>query len=190
MTVWSEATPNPVDGSQLVQNYAPANVSCWSADSTEEINKRWKREDPQSKEALEKESNLWDWLHLQGAPRHTNHLDRAHQLLHTCICLVPSERLGVKQPHVKSTCRECSGLLFHSTAVQIQLPEALSSPPALPSGPTWRQLRCAVSPQTLDGFSKSPVPCHHTREVTSAVPSQEGWPADRSHIASAWWEDR
>lgn len=53
----------------LVQNYASANASCWSADSKEEINRRWKREDPQSKEALEKESSLWDWLHMQGVLR-------------------------------------------------------------------------------------------------------------------------
>lgn len=48
----------------LVQNYASANASRCSADSKAEINRRWKREDPQSEEALEKESNPWDWLHM------------------------------------------------------------------------------------------------------------------------------
>lgn len=93
----------------LVQNYASANVSCWSADSREEINRRWKREDPQSKETLEKESSLWDWLHLQGVPSHTNHLDRACQLPHTCICLVPSERLIMSWEWSSHTSRVCAG---------------------------------------------------------------------------------
>lgn len=97
----------------LVQNYASANASCWSADSKEEINRRWKREDPQSKEALEKESSLWDWLHMQGVLRlsssHTNHLDKACRLLYTYVCLVVSERPITRWEWSKHTSRVCAG---------------------------------------------------------------------------------
>lgn len=69
MCIWlCEVRPVQPSGQEpaLVQNYASVNVSCWSADSKKEINKRWQREDPHRKEALEKDFSPWDWLHMHG----------------------------------------------------------------------------------------------------------------------------
>lgn len=179
----------------LVQNYASVNVSCWSADSKEEINKRWQREDPQSKKALEKDFNLWDWLHTNGelslSSSHKKYLDRACLFLHIQVCPVLSDWLITDEGEVathQAFVQKSSTLLFHSTAMEIQLSEAWSSPLALQAATNRRQPGCAMSPQRFDCFLRSPVLTITSKNHFSS--SQEAWPVDRSCTASARREHR
>lgn len=193
---WGHSKPSGWEPA-LVQNYASANASCWSADSKEEINRRWKREDPQSKEALEKESNLWDWLHMQGArslsSSHTNHLDKACQLLHTYVCLAPSERPITRWEWSSHTSRVCAGNAARCFSIAQLWRSAIRGMELTASPPVWSHLktiRMRSVPSNVWLLFEKPCAHHHSREITSAAPSQEGWPADRSCAALARREHR